>query len=125
MTPSNLAYWSEDDESFFCEPCNRLFNSDESLHQHCRDAATHDGKWCERCERLFVSSKARQDHINASRQHWECDDCSDDFSTESELLAHSKEAHFECSKCHDRFDSLNALTMVSGRELNHETWHLE
>ena len=87
MVRKNLILIDEYNAQFLCITCDeREFSSEESLLQHCRNAAYHKEEWCDRCEWLFVSATAR--------------------------AAHSKDAHLRSRECQKYFQSENQLDMV-------------
>ncbi|TEY47671.1 hypothetical protein BOTCAL_0302g00190 [Botryotinia calthae] len=55
---------------FNCVPCNRRFNSEETLQQHLRDSPAHVPSFgCDDCDRSFDSEEALQQHPRDSPIH--------------------------------------------------------
>jgi transcription elongation factor Elf1 len=104
-----------DDESVYeCNHCDRRFRS---LHEHCRNATVHLGKWCERCERcerLFSSSAAIDAHRKDSSNHYLCWHCNLDYATYERRRLHMFDDHFQCMKCSAKKNSSTQLL-----------WHIE
>lgn len=84
-----MGYYSSSSDSddyyvYSCDPCNRTFNSDRALSQHCD--AVHRVE-CGICERVFGSRRAMQQHASTVHAH-HCETCSRDFRHENDLAQH-------------------------------------
>ncbi|KAN0086315.1 hypothetical protein V8E54_000003 [Elaphomyces granulatus] len=99
-----------------CVLCDRSFGSDEVLHQHKRDSATHAFD-CTTCDRHYTSDKALQQHLRDSPVHalsFDCDDCDRSFDSEEALQQHLRDSpthgpSFVCETCDRAFGSEEAL----------------
>lgn len=103
MTRENQLYIDHSNDDFLCLSCDRRFNTSEGVLSHCRSSRIHRGEWCERCEWLYVSSNSLQAHIQNSARHNLCEDCDLDFTTQEELDCHDVDAHFACIECNEYF----------------------
>ena len=97
MARENQITINEGDDKYSCDPCDRYFQSTESLLQHCR--SKHKAEWCERCQWLFVSNEAYRSHAQKSCQHCLCSFCDEDFRENEELSAHQSDRHMYCDEC--------------------------
>jgi len=95
-------------------PCNRSFNSDNSLQQHKRESSAHTFD-CRTCDRHYGSGTALQQHLRDSPVHapsFNCRDCNLFFSKEEALRQHLRNspAHaFDCNDCDLSFSNEEAL----------------
>lgn len=79
-----------------CTICERFFNHEAALYDHCRQTSRH--AWCERCSRVFLSGSAKDTHLRESNAHHICSNCPrlQDFKTDKELEDHLVEYHHYC-----------------------------
>lgn len=103
-----------DGEDYKCLLCDRWFETEKALYDHCRYTSRHE--WCETCRRVFVSTTAKNQHLFDSPVHSHiCTLCSSRprFDTALELKAHRIDYHNLCGICGKYFDNENNLRMAS------------
>jgi uncharacterized protein YlaI len=77
-----------------CIPCDRSFDSDESLQQHKRESPTHTFD-CRTCDRHYGNEQALQQHLRDSPVHapsFDCEDCDRSFDSEEALQQHLRDS---------------------------------
>ncbi|KAK9555901.1 hypothetical protein V6000_008619 [Aspergillus fumigatus] len=105
-----------DGEDYKCLLCDRWFETEKALYDHCRYTSRHE--WCETCRRVFVSTTAKNQHLFDSPVHSHiCTLCSSRprFDTALELKAHRIDYHNLCGICGKYFDNENNLRMHQQR----------
>ncbi|KAF9018080.1 hypothetical protein BDZ89DRAFT_1074210 [Hymenopellis radicata] len=68
----------------YCQPCNTLFPSDQSLKTHYHS----QHHYCEKCNKLFVNDRGLSEHYRQSPNHSYCVECKRDFQNDNNLRAH-------------------------------------
>jgi len=102
--------YSSENESFYCQLCNRNFKRHRELVQHNRDTARHS--WCEKCNQVFENNTELDEHFHSSYNHNMCVRCRIDFNTSYDLQNHIYQSHDICTSCHEYFDSADNLREV-------------
>lgn len=99
--PLNQIEIDDYNDTYYCADCDRDFNTEGGLLQHCRTARCHASTWCNRCEVLFVDSQAMNQHIRDSPNHNICNlpGCYNDFAWASDYNQHFKDEHDGCWRC--------------------------
>jgi uncharacterized C2H2 Zn-finger protein len=66
---------------------------------------------CYTCKKCFKSEQAVESHANALGHYplWDCDQCSDQYDNEDDLLDHKDTDHAYCADCGRQFSTLGAL----------------
>ncbi|GFF49482.1 hypothetical protein IFM58399_08566 [Aspergillus lentulus] len=101
-----------DGEDYKCLLCDRWFETEKALYDHCRYTSRHE--WCETCLRVFVSTTAKNQHLFSSPVHSHiCTLCASRprFDTAWELKAHRVDYHNLCDICGKYFNNENDLRM--------------
>ena len=112
---SILTKYTPEYRPFGCSHCERAFQEEESLRQHCKD--THPqwtievfGPMCDICKKSFASLPALQDHQRAKR-HCYCSECKvlELKSIADEHFKNFHAFHFRCCDSEQDFVSEGAL----------------
>ncbi|KAG2025199.1 hypothetical protein GB937_002960 [Aspergillus fischeri] len=113
-----------DGEDYKCLLCDRWFETEKALYDHCRYTSRHE--WCETCTRVFVSTTAKNQHLFYSPVHSHiCTLCSSRprFDNAWELKAHRmsltildlqhQQRHqardLQCYGCYQYFKTLSGM----------------
>ncbi|TGO10716.1 hypothetical protein BTUL_0127g00150 [Botrytis tulipae] len=123
---------------YYCDPCDRYFNSDNSYNQHVENSSAHrnfepsdDGYYssnaepefeCSGCDSWFWSSVARENHHISQHGHRYCTPCKRMFMNENNLMQHQhSKVHqgfpMKCPFCPTQYTTASALIihLESGR----------
>ncbi|KAK7005904.1 hypothetical protein R3P38DRAFT_1723435 [Favolaschia claudopus] len=111
--------------SYECNHCERQFNSEMALENHC--ASKPDHPYCVACGIMFGDHHALQQHVRDAAVHQSqeedtsyCQLCDKEFKDEHALQQHIENAdvHLFCNECHRQFDDREAICQhlaASGR----------
>ncbi|KAJ7141345.1 hypothetical protein C8R44DRAFT_763235 [Mycena epipterygia] len=119
-----------------CDYCNRTFGSDDALHNHCVKKADHP--YCESCETIFDDEQALKQHTRDAAVHQDferkvnkskknnrpcCNSCDLYFGTEQALQQHTRDApaHRFCEPCRRQFTDWEDICKHLAAS-NHHEW---
>jgi len=106
---------------YYCDPCDRWFNTCNSYDQHIDNAAAHraydDPEYeCDYCDRSFHSEYARDQHHEKAAGHPYCIPCKRMFQNENNLRMHQHgSAHMggsiDCPFCKRAFTTASGVVV--------------
>ncbi|KAF8131570.1 hypothetical protein EV363DRAFT_1330402 [Boletus edulis] len=93
--------------AFYCDPCDRWFQSWSSYKQHMSMSPFHN--YCADCNRDFDSGWALEQHFIQSPNHHYCRECGTHFEDDDDLTTHCVDDHYYCERCKRFFKSAHGL----------------
>ncbi|KAJ5246901.1 hypothetical protein N7468_001884 [Penicillium chermesinum] len=97
---------------YWCRICAKFFDSKAKAREHCRSTTKH--VWCDECERIFVSAESLEDHRRHAIVHQHiCKDCQRAFPSTQALRQHYEysSAHHICFYC-DNWPDFHAVSSL-------------
>ncbi|KAJ5719597.1 hypothetical protein N7493_007175 [Penicillium malachiteum] len=95
----------------WCEPCERVFVSENALENHQLDSDLHNICWICEPEKDFDTERDLDHHLDNC--HYFCEICEDYYQTEDDLKDHNIEEHWGCHTCGEPFSTKAARDGVS------------
>jgi len=107
--------------SYYCDPCDRWFNTENGYDMHIENSAAHrpydDEDWeCEICDRSFATRQSRHQHYSNAAGHPYCVSCERMFRNQNNLNMHMRSkvhvgSAITCPWCKNNYATASGLTI--------------
>ena len=90
---AHMKVHEDNDEKWYCEPCNSYYKSKKSMSEHTRNYHHQRECYCDICDKRFSNKNTMKNHLNIVHKTigvgmYSCKACFKSYSSEKSLSSH-------------------------------------